>query len=59
MEGLLNTREVCELLSCSRTSLWKLRKERGFPAPLKVSSVGLRWKRKQLDQWIEKQKETA
>ena len=50
----LSTREACEHLTVSRTTLYGyLKRDPGFPRPFKLSERALRWSRAELDAWIE------
>ena len=50
---LITTRQLCEKLSCSRTTLWRLRtaEESTFPSPVRLGS-SLRWIELEIDIWL-------
>ena len=51
---LLSHEDVCEWLKISRQTLWVWRKERAFPTALwDMSARGLRWRRADVDAWLE------
>lgn len=45
----LTNNEFCELLRCSETTVWRLRKEPGFPQPGKLGRR-LRWDYEKVEQ---------
>lgn len=50
---LMRSRDVCERLSISRTTLWRLlRSDPSFPRPVKVLSKGDRYDADLIDSWI-------
>jgi predicted DNA-binding transcriptional regulator AlpA len=53
---ILNSNEVCEYLSITRTTLWRLEKEPNFPQPVKILSQK-KWKRSEIDEYLEKTRE--
>ena len=54
MEALLNVEEVCRVLGCSREKLRYTRQQQQFPKPLRFGQ-SLRWRRADLESWIEQQ----
>ena len=53
---ILNIKEVCEYLSITRTTLWRLEKEESFPKPIMILSQK-KWKRSEIDEYLEKTRE--
>jgi len=49
---LLDMRGLMRKLHISRTISWQLRKEEGFPKPLKITSKRLAWLESEIDDWI-------
>jgi len=47
--SFLTNKEFCELLRCSKTTVWRLRKESGFPQPGKLGRR-LRWDHEKVEQ---------
>lgn len=52
--GFLSQKDICTLLQISLSTLWRLRKETGFPAPIRIGR-GVRWGRESIDAWLERQ----
>ena len=54
MEQILITREQVETLtSFSRSFIYKLMSTGDFPRPVKVAAHSVRWRRKEVIDWIE------
>lgn len=51
--GFHSTRQVCELTTWSKTTLWRERKAGRFPKPVKVSPGRVAYVREQVDAWTE------
>lgn len=54
-EGLLTTRQVCELTQLSRATLIRRRARGLFPQPLVLGTNQLRWLGAELRDWIAEQ----
>ena len=52
-EKLLRRREVEEITSLSRASIYRLMDEGKFPPRVKVSATAVRWKESEIYAWIE------
>ena len=52
MTDLLPPEEVLEILKCSRSTLYSLM-AKGFPKPIKLSSRKNRWRRCEIEEWID------
>lgn len=50
---ILRVPEVCRLLTCSRTTLWRMVKSGDFPEPLRIGKRGIAWQRKAVEQWMD------
>jgi prophage regulatory protein len=50
---LLRRAEVLRLLDVGSVTLWRWRKAGNFPSPIKMASGTLRWRKSDLDAWIE------
>ena len=50
--ALVRLRDVCKLVSLSRTSIYARVGEGSFPAPLKLSDHCVRWRREDLEAWV-------
>ena len=49
---LLNTRDICELLQISRTTLHRAVRDGGFVMPIRVGRRGIRWRESDIRDWI-------
>jgi prophage regulatory protein len=50
---LLRRAEIFRILDVNPVTLWRWRKTGDFPAPIKLTSGNLRWRKKDLDTWLE------
>ena len=53
---VLRTQAVLELISLSRTSLWRRVRAGDFPAPVRLGGAGSRavgWRRADVESWLE------
>lgn len=53
---ILSIKEVCEYLSITRTTLWKLEKDEKFPKPVMILSQK-KWKRSEIEEYLNKTRE--
>lgn len=54
MSVLLTCRDVCDTLQISRQAVYrKLRTDPAFPRPIHVGASSPRWKRDELENWVE------
>jgi excisionase family DNA binding protein len=53
---LLTASELADDLRIGRTTLWRLRKQQDFPAPMRVGNT-LRWDAREVEKWLESQRE--
>lgn len=51
-ERFYSYREVCEITTLSRTTIWRLRKRKAFPAPQKMSSGRIAWRVRDVIAWV-------
>jgi len=51
MRTLLTLAQLCEALSLSSTTVYKLIRSGRFPAPIRVGKLS-RWSSRDVDQWI-------
>jgi prophage regulatory protein len=49
----LRASEVCALLRISRPTLWRLRRDREFPAPTSLSRRSIGWRQSEVEQWLD------
>ncbi len=52
-KNLMTKAETCEYLNLSDSTIYRLRRDNVFPKPLQLGSRNLRWKRKDIDNWLE------
>jgi predicted DNA-binding transcriptional regulator AlpA len=51
---VLRVPHVCEALSCSRKTLWRIRRtDPSFPQPRKITAGISGWLQSDLDKWLE------
>lgn len=51
--GLLTRKEVEEICKLKRASIYKFMRMGKFPLPLRISPKCVRWKREEIEAWIE------
>ncbi|MGO4909027.1 helix-turn-helix transcriptional regulator [Pseudorhodobacter sp. W20_MBD10_FR17] len=49
----LRRTDVLRLLDVNPATLWRWRKAGGFPSPITLTSRNLRWRKADLDAWLE------
>jgi prophage regulatory protein len=49
---LISAREVTELTTLSRTTLWRATKAKTFPAPVSISSSRVAWPLEEVQAWL-------
>lgn len=49
---ILRVKEVSELLSLSKSTIWRLRREGDFPEPLKLGPKSVGWYESDVTAWI-------
>lgn len=52
-EKLMTKAETCEYLNLSDSTIFRLRRDNIFPKPLQLGPRTIRWKRKDIDNWLE------
>ena len=50
--------EVCEAMSFSKATLYRMIRAGGFPAPTKLGERKSRWHIKTLQEWVEQQEQS-
>ena len=50
---LLKSEEVSELVKLSRPTIYKMMSAGRFPRPVKIGSRAVRWRRADVEAWIE------
>jgi predicted DNA-binding transcriptional regulator AlpA len=53
---LLTVKQVCEKLGVSRSTLFLMRKNEGFPTPYCLSESAQRWSEQEVDEWVKSRK---
>ncbi|ENN7215682.1 helix-turn-helix domain-containing protein [Escherichia coli] len=57
-EDLMGIEEVCELLHCRQSTIYKLLRENELPKPLQIHGKNL-WYRPDVEQWLKAKIESA
>lgn len=52
---LLDTKDVCAILRISRTTLWRMEHDEGFPKPITFGRRMKRWKEADIEEYVRKQ----
>ncbi len=52
-EKLMTKAETCEYINVSDSTLFRLRRDNMFPNPLQLGARTIRWKRKDIDDYLE------
>lgn len=52
ISALVREQELLQILSCSRSTLWRLRRNGSFPKPIKIGNRSIAWIREDIDAWI-------
>ena len=52
-DRLLRRREVEGITSMSRSSIYRLMQEGGFPRPVRVGPAAVRWRASEITAWLE------
>lgn len=52
-EKLMTKAETCEYLNLSDSTIYRLRKDNVFPEPLQIGPRTIRWKKTDIDNWLE------
>ena len=51
LDRLLNMAEVLEVTGLSRSSIYSLMRQGGFPEPLKAGPRAVRWRLSEIEEW--------
>lgn len=57
--GPVKQKQVLQFLGISHSTLWAWRKERGFPAPIKLTPRTCRWNAEDVWAWLASRNETG
>lgn len=52
ISALIDAKELAELLSVSKPSIWRWLSEGRLPEPIRLTAQCLRWRRDQVNDWI-------
>lgn len=52
-DDLLTRREVEKICKLKSSAIYAAMRERGFPAPLQLSKRCVRWRRSEIEEWLE------
>ena len=52
-QALLREPDVRAMLGVSRATLWRWRKDGGFPSPRKIGPNSIAWRREDVAAWLE------
>lgn len=55
MEKIIRTKDLCEILSVSRTTLWHMEKRGSLPPRRQISSRAVGWLESEIEGWIKSQ----
>ncbi|MBV7522327.1 helix-turn-helix domain-containing protein [Ensifer sp. ENS12] len=50
--GFYSVKDICRILNVSRTTFWRMRRDRMFPEPAEMYGRLLRWPIPQVHEWI-------
>ncbi|MEZ8285590.1 helix-turn-helix transcriptional regulator [Vibrio splendidus] len=53
---LVRQAELANLLGVSKTTLWRLRQDKNFPAPVAIRSRLIGWRFSDIENWLEANK---
>ena len=56
MEQILRIRDVCRATGLARTTIWRLERERCFPAHCKLGKRAIGWFASEVSEWLESRK---
>ncbi|TKF31282.1 helix-turn-helix transcriptional regulator [Enterovibrio norvegicus] len=52
MNRILRVKEISELLGLSKSTIWRMRRDGLFPAPLKIGPRAVGWRESDVTDWI-------
>ncbi|MGF1768624.1 AlpA family phage regulatory protein [Enterovibrio makurazakiensis] len=52
MNRILRVKEISELLGLSKSTIWRMRREGLFPAPLRLGPRAVGWRESDVTDWI-------
>ncbi len=51
---LINIKDVMQMVGIKQSTIYKYMKTKGFPKPIKLSQKCSRWKKEEVEKWIQK-----
>jgi prophage regulatory protein len=58
-DRLIRLRELCPLVSMSRTTIWRKVKAGSFPSPRRLSANVIAWRLDEVNQWMQQLPQTV
>lgn len=58
MNALLRQRDLMEFMHISRATLWRIQRHKDFPKPVVLLGCCKRWRREDVETWLEGRKES-
>ena len=50
--SIIRPDELCEILSVSRATLWRMEKEKQLPHKIKIGTRSVGWLRRDIEEWL-------
>lgn len=57
--SIIRPSELCDMLSVSKTTLWRWEKDGQLPSRIKISDRAVGWRYKDIDQWLNRSEAKA
>lgn len=54
MKKIIRSKQLCEILSVSRTTLWRMENEGQLPARIQISKRSVGWLDSDIEDWLER-----
>lgn len=54
MKNIIRPKHLCEILSVSRTTLWRMENEGELPARKQISKRNVGWLESDIEKWLQK-----
>lgn len=56
---IIRVKELCQLISVSPTTLWRMSKRGELPPRIKISTRAVGWRESDIEEWLENRPEPA
>lgn len=56
---VLRTEQLCQYVSLSRTTIWRLEKSGQFPKRVRLGQNSVGWLKDEVDNWLESRRDSA